>query len=634
VSPTATTAVTARRTWIVSPGWDLFYLVLTPVLIVPVVVVAVRRWLTPEQVYLAVISFASLGHHLPGFMRAYGDRELFVRYRWRFLVAPPLVFALALAFTPPASVRSALGLPWVHLHGLELILLVWGTWHGLMQTYGFMRIYDLRRGENDRSTARLDHALCVAMFVAGVVFSDTRMFSTAGAMWQAGLPLFGPEALSIVRWSVGGASVMVAALYAKHLIDRRRRGVGVNWVKLLLAVTTGWFWWYCGRLSTNLLVGVAMFEIFHAVQYNAIVWIYNRRLLERAGERFGPLGFLFRDRLTMLGVYLGLIAAYSSIRFFTAQPDDRMFSGDLANAHQWLVAWFVASSMLHFYYDGFIWKVSERQTRENLVDAPLESPGVERFVSGMVHAGKWGTLLAIAAFLALAEREYQGEGGAKRQTEERRALAALAPDVPEALMLASQEALAEGRWADAMPMLERLVAVRPGRWEHHCDLGECLSKLGEPERAAVELQRAIALAPTEAEPRYQLGLARLLSGDAAGAIEPLRRAVQLDPTHFRAHLQLGDALMAEAKTHAAVGAYREAVTLRPEAPTAWVCLADALVNSGRMDDAEGVLREGLKRNPDSPELCFTLGLVLRQSGQFDEAARLLERAETLGLKAP
>jgi Flp pilus assembly protein TadD len=334
----------------------------------------------------------------------------------------------------------------------------------------------------------------------------------------------------------------------------------------------------------------------------------------------------------MLGVYLGLIAAYSSIRFFTATPNDRMFSGDLANAHQWLVAWFVASSMLHFYYDGFIWKVSERKTRENLVDVPLESPAVERFVPGLVHAGKWGMLLAIAAFLALAEREYQGDEGAKRQAAERKALAALAPAAPEALMLASQEALAERRWAEARSMLQRLIALRPGRWEDHCDLGECLSKLGRHDQAVTEFRRAIELASEEAEPHYQLGLALLVVGDAEGAVAPLRRAVEIEPKHLRGQLQLGDAFMALGKSHAAVEAYRQAVTMRPKVAEAWVGLADALVKSDRLPDAEKVLREGFKRNPESPELCFTLGLVLRQTGQFEEAAKLLERAADMGLK--
>jgi tetratricopeptide (TPR) repeat protein len=687
------------RAWIVSPAWDLTYLVLTPLAIVPAVLIAVRQWLSAEQVYLAVISFASLGHHLPGFMRAYGDRELFQRYRWRFLLAPPLVFAMALLFTPPAAVASALHLPWTHLHGLELILLVWGTWHGLMQTYGFMRIYDLRRGANDVRTARLDRALCIAIFVAGVVLSDTRMFGLAGAMWQTGLPLFGPEMLGWVRWIVGGACGAVLVVYVVDALSRKRRGAPVNGVKLLLVGVTGWFWWYCGRLSTNLLVGVAMFEIFHAVQYNAIVWIYNRRLFERAGERFGPLGFLFRDRLTMLGVYLGAIASYSAIRFFTAQPDDRMFSGDLANAHQWLIAAFVASSLLHFYYDGFIWKVSERKTRENLVDEAAAAPAFDQFVPALVHAAKWGALAAIAGMLVAAEVRYQRADAAERQSAERAALARLVPAVPEAAMLASLEALARGdadaaadlagqasasragshqsqaelgwtlmeagRYDEAKEALLKATALAPEKWEYQCDLGEAYEKLDDDAAAEAAFKLAIELGQGEIEPldrlsallmrvdrvneavavleqilelndksaehHYRLGLAYLKLGDASRAVAPLRRAVQLDDVNFQAHLQLGDAMLAVGKPRDALAPYKRAVELRPEVADAWVCLADALLQAGLHREAEEALRAGLAATPDSPELNLTLGLLLVQSDRGEEGAKLLRRAQQLGM---
>jgi hypothetical protein len=286
VSTSATpTALSRRPSWIVSAWWDLSYIVVTPLLIVPVVLIVARRWLTPEQVSVAVIAFASLGHHLPGFMRAYGDRELFQRYRARFLLVPLLIFGMALLFSPPSSIASALGLPWTHLHGLELILLVWGTWHGLMQTYGFMRIYDVRLGVNDRWTARLDHWVCLSVFVAGVVFSDARVFGVANAMWQSGLPFFGPRWVESTRWIVGGVGMAVLIAYAINLVRLRRLGLPISWIKLLLIGTTGWFYWYTGRLSTNVLIGLAMFEIYHAVQYYAIVWIYNRRLFARAGER-------------------------------------------------------------------------------------------------------------------------------------------------------------------------------------------------------------------------------------------------------------------------------------------------------------------------------------------------------------
>jgi Tfp pilus assembly protein PilF len=402
------------------------------------------------------------------------------------------------------------------------------------------------------------------------------MFGVAGAMWQCGLPIFGPETLAAVRWIVGGLSAIVGALYVIHLIDRRRQGLPINWVKLLLAASTGWFYWYCGRLSTNLLIGIAMFEIYHAVQYNAIVWIYNRRLLEKAGERFGPLGFLFRDRATMLGVYLAAIAAYSSIRFVTAHAGDRMFSGDLDDARQWLVAAFVTSSFLHFYYDGFIWKVSERKTQDNLIDAP--APSFERFVPSFIHAGKWAMLLAIAATLIGAERMYAS--GESRQLALLTALAKLTPSVPEARAIAQQ------------------------------------------------------LGDARADEQYRKGLAALTKGDAAAALPFLRDAVKLDPQHFLAHVQLGDALLALNQPADAADAYRRSVELQPSVAEARIGLAEALLKSGQPAAAETILREGLALQPDSGELNFSLGLLLENLGKRAEATPFLQRADKLGLARP
>ena len=467
------------------------YVVITPVLIVPVVLILVRQLLTPEQVSLAVISFASLGHHLPGFMRAYGDRELFWRYPWRFLLVPPLVFAMALLFTPPNWLAEELHIPWKHLHGLELVLLIWGTWHGLMQTYGFMRIYDIKRGVHDRWSARLDHWLCLAVFVAGVVFSDARVFGIAKAMWESGLPIFGPEWLSRVRLVVGGAGLVILTAYIMNLVRQHRAGQPVSWIKLLLIGTTGWFYWYTGRLSVNLLIGIAMFEIYHAVQYYAIVWIYNRRLLQRTGDHFGFLGFLFSDRWTMLGLYLAAIGAYSSIRFFTVDANGYVFSGTSEDAYQWLVALFVTSTFLHFYFDGFIWKVSEGKTQENLTDQPDAAAPPVLSVPALVHVGKWAILLAIVVSLLLAERRRLNES---EPSDLRRlaALAALTPNLPECNALLCRDALGRGDAQSAIVFAEKALQSRERSHAAHSDLGLAYllgGRLDESRRAVREGHR-------------------------------------------------------------------------------------------------------------------------------------------------
>jgi tetratricopeptide (TPR) repeat protein len=257
-----------------------------------------------------------------------------------------------------------------------------------------------------------------------------------------------------------------------------------------------------------------------------------------------------------------------------------MFSGDVEDARQWLVALFVTSSLLHFYYDGFIWKVSERKTRENLAEAADSMPAVDRLVPSMVHAGKWLVLLAVAWVLLAAERRYQGGDPADREQADRRMLAALSqltPDVPEAKAIAEQ------------------------------------------------------LAASDADSKYQAGLEALKRGDANAAIPPLQAAIALDQDYYEAHLQLGDALIAVGKAEAAGQAFARAIELRPNAAEGRIGLADAQIKGGQLDSAEATLRAGLAVQPDSPELSFTLGLLLRETGRTAEAERFLDKAAKLGL---
>ena len=573
--------------WIVSAWWDLTYVVVTPVAIVPIVLILASRWLTAEEISLAVIAFASLGHHLPGFMRAYGDRDLFLRFRWRFILVPPLVFGLALLFSPPRALADALSIPWIHLHGLELILLIWGTWHGLMQTYGFMRIYDVRLGENDRWSARLDHWLCLVVFVAGVVFSDARVFAIANGMWQSGLPLFGPEVLYAVRALVGAIGATIAALYAINLFNRYKSGQPIAWLKIWLVGITGWFYWYTGRLSTNVLIGLAMFEIYHAVQYYAIVWIYNRRLMQRAGDRFGPLGFLFRDSRTMLGIYLAAIAAYSSIRLLNVDANQYVYRGTSQDAHQWLMALFVTSSFLHFYFDGFIWKVSERKTQENLVDRVADGLPLMHYVSGLAHLGKWAVLLAIAGGLLYSEWRQKDQWNTINATRVA-SLARLTPSLPECQYLLCEQALSQGDTESAIKYGRQALLLRPRSHSIHATLGAALAQAGRLPEAREMLENAVAIAPDRGD--YHAELARVLA-------------------------RLGENELAEAH-------YSRAIEIEPESELTELYLVEFYLSLGRTADAKATLDSVAERFPSSTSVDLHRVFLLIQEGKVTEATRL------------
>ena len=218
-----------RSAWILSPLADLALLIAAPLAIVPTVLYLLHRHVSSDQIALVVVAFASLGHHLPGYMRAYGERELFERFRYRFLLAPPLILVVALFCTL------------LKLQALAVVLLFWATWHGLMQTYGLMRIYDLKRGVTDRLTARLDMLLCLAMFSWGIVGSDARMYGMMEILWRAGVPPLSAEWLHVARWGMGLTLAAVTIAFLVVNVARPKSG-SVNWRKLLRRWGSGYYW--------------------------------------------------------------------------------------------------------------------------------------------------------------------------------------------------------------------------------------------------------------------------------------------------------------------------------------------------------------------------------------------------------
>src|SRR5215470_8907565 len=103
------------KLWILNSWRDLLFYVGTPALLIPLFALAQMRW-SPQDIYLFVAAFGAMGHHLPGMMRAYGDKALFERFRWRFIVAPIFLLATCVSFTL-----------W-DLQGLVLIVFFWGVW--------------------------------------------------------------------------------------------------------------------------------------------------------------------------------------------------------------------------------------------------------------------------------------------------------------------------------------------------------------------------------------------------------------------------------------------------------------------------------------------------------------------------
>src|SRR5215472_4016357 len=369
--PAAPASASKPKLWILDSWRDLILYVGTPLLLVPVFALAQARW-SAQDIYIFVAAFGATGHHLPGMIRAYGDRALFERFKWRFIFAPIFLLGVCIAFT------------WWDLKGLVLVVFFWGVWHGMMQTYGFCRIYDAKAGSFAPLTRRLDFATCAIWFATAVLLSPQRMADTLETYYASGGPYLSPSLLRAAQQILLGAAIGVSILFLGNFIRMWVVGKRPNPVKLALLGTSIAFWWYCNNGVTNILAGIALFEVFHDVQYLSLVWIYNRARVEKDSSIGGFMRFVFRRSGALVGVYIGLIFAYGSIGYFSAHVE-------IETVKRVLMGVVAASGLLHFYYDGFIWKVRDRSTRENLgiTGGAISTTARDFIPSWGLHGAKW-----------------------------------------------------------------------------------------------------------------------------------------------------------------------------------------------------------------------------------------------------
>src|SRR5213082_3840343 len=627
-APASTAAGRKSNFWILDSWRDLVLYVYTPLVIVPIFIVAQARW-SAEDIYLFVAAFGAMGHHLPGMIRAYGDRALFQRFKWRFIFAPIFLVVVCAAFSI-----------W-DLKGIVLVAFVWGVWHGMMQTYGFCRIYDAKVGSFAQLTRRLDFALCGIWFATAVLLSPQRMTDTLETYYSAGGPFIPPALLRTMQQGLLAVALVVAGLFLANYVWSWIRGNRPSPVKLVLLVTSISFWWYCNNIVASVLVGIALFEVFHDVQYLSLVWIYNRKRVETDSAIGGFMRFVFRRSGSLVGVYVGLIFAYGALGYFKS-------SVGIDVVKRILTGVVTASALLHFYYDGFIWKVREKSTRQSLGigggTADVSTKGF--FPSWALHGAKWAAvfviplgalwyrevhipenqlerLAMIVADLPNSPRAHinyanalQDAGRADQAAEEFSTALRFNPDSAKTHVSLASIQMAKGNFEQAQAHFDDALRIDPNNAEYHSGHVYLLEQLGRTEAAAAECEAAVRLAPKSAQARYSYGAFLEKHGKLEEAIEQYRQALQADPHFVDAHLDLASALFAkgelrEAKTH-----YLEATRLDPKLAQPHNYLGKIFMQEGDAPQAIAQFEQALRLHPDFPEAEENLRLAKASDPQF------------------
>src|SRR5215472_9074088 len=485
--PAAPAAVARNRSLWLLDGWrDLILYVCTPLLLVPIFIAAQGLW-SAEDIYLFVAAFGAMGHHLPGMIRAYGDRALFERFKWRFIFAPLFLLVTCVAFF------------WWDLKGILLVVFFWGVWHGMMQTYGFCRIYDATVVSFAQLTRRLDFALCGIWFATAVLLSPQRMTDTLETYYSAGGPFIPPALLRAAQQGLLALALAISGIFLANFIWMWSRGKRPSPVKLVLLITSISFWWYCNNIVTAVLVGVALFEVFHDVQYLSLVWIYNRKRVESDSSIGGFMRFVFRRSGALVGVYIGLVLAYGGLSL------SKSYVG-IDAVKNILTGVVTASALLHFYYDGFIWKVREKSTRQSLgIAGGTADVSLGGFLPGWaLHGAKWVAIFVVPlGILWFAEIE-SGRGKLER-------LGAIVADLPtsaRAHMHYATELQEAGRVDEAAKEFSEAIRWNPNSTKAHVSLGSLLTANGQLDEAQKHFEQALRVEPKNAE--YHSGYAYVL----------------------------------------------------------------------------------------------------------------------------
>ena len=349
---------------------DVVWFVMLPFIAVASAL-ASREWL-PAVTLASIALWITVPHHFATWYRTFGLSDDWQRWKERLLVGPLVILGLTM-----------LGLNFAPLTMLMVVWL-WDHQHSLMQQHGIARIYDFKAKTGTALTAKMDLLLHWTLYGNLVLTSPmtTKVWVLQLYRWHLPISIDVVRAIHVVSYTVLAGYLCA---YVVHLILCMRSGYSLNPIKYVFIGSSYFLWYYTAWHTESVLVFGIAHRLMHGLQYFAIVHFYMRRMTVRARD---PRSFWAR-RLGVGGVtsLVGLSVIYLFVyRAITNLPVESLGFGLIdfnlvidifptfglqALKSQIGYDLFAAAAvesvaLTHYYYDSFIWKVSDSKTQEGL----------------------------------------------------------------------------------------------------------------------------------------------------------------------------------------------------------------------------------------------------------------------------
>ncbi len=590
-----------RRHWIFSPLQDVTFVMFTPVLILLAFAAAqYGAWMDGLLAFGLVLAMA---HYLPGVLRAYGDRALFRRFRVRLIAAPIFLTGLTTWF----AYRS--------LHIVLLLAALWGMWHWMMQSYGFARIYDAKADSEARMPAWLDQLICLAWFGMAVFVFNNDLPSYLTNYYESGGPAIPPSAFVWFTRSWLIATIALTIYYVFEVFKAFRAGKKPNPLKFVFIAATSLYLTYTVSVAQRPKMGLLMFESWHDVQYLAIVWFFNLSRTRKNPEAGSFIRFFFRPRAVMVAAYLAVCLAFGTLTHAWS-----LFHND---AIVRMVASIVTSAaLLHYYLDGFIWKIRESDTGAAL--GVRAGSGPARLGSLLPAWGMQALLWPLFVIPAVALGAVESQGNVRTMQVYENVLDAF-PDSAAAHYQMARELQENGRLREAKDHYEQTLEHAPNMLPAHIFLGILLADQHDLPGARTHFEQALRLDPKNAEVHNDLGIVLDEQGDLARAKPELERAIALDPKYPLAENNLGMVLaklgdLTQARIH-----QERALALDPQFADAHYQLGTTMVKLADLSGAITHFQEAIRLDPDRHDAHTSLGSSLSSKVKLPMPKRISSR---------
>jgi hypothetical protein len=329
--------------WMRSPLWDIGLLALgwVPFYVwVAIQSAGESLWFgaasTGFTAAVAVALALNFAHRQYVFILVYGDREAVAERPRAYVIAPlvALVVVCGAFWSGNVALRT----------GVLGVLGVWNAWHVIQQRYGLMRVYAgrARGGLESREAGRADRALLWSSVLVMICATALVHAGMLEGVPQAGLLLsiIGPLLATPVVLSALAASLLLwGVVFWRWLRIERRSTPLARWPRWIFGLSTlGLFAIFVvhGPVVGYLVLGVA-----HSLEYLAFVYQFSEKKYQRGTGSVAALllGSMRRAPIVLFPLLLAYVFLYEH-RYALAY-----------------VTYYTTTSILHYLYDGWIWKL-------------------------------------------------------------------------------------------------------------------------------------------------------------------------------------------------------------------------------------------------------------------------------------